>query len=197
MHPEEHSNDAFSLFGKPLQRSTARGCRIGNRHFELRVYLKRGREGDRQGRSHDLMFLSESVLFLISKGSSLAGRGFTDLDALAADRNCLHVEVKRIEAKWRDHRSGLLGGQAPVDLHDFFYHRRCNRKLVNCRSGDNLLIEVNKPIKGDVGGVDIEVVGLRGWVLGSHCFGLAVNSERRSSYLLERSDVLCVLSLAS
>jgi len=99
MYPEEPSNDALSLFGKPLQRSTARGCRIGNRHFEFRVYLKRGRQGDRQGRSHDLMFLSERVLFLISKGSPLADRGFADLDALAVDRNCLHVEVKRIEAK--------------------------------------------------------------------------------------------------
>ena len=63
----ESSNDALSLFGEPLQRSTARGCPIGNRHFEFRVYPKQGWQGDRQGRSHDLMFLSEGVLFLISK----------------------------------------------------------------------------------------------------------------------------------
>ena len=44
-----------------------------------------------------------------------------------------------------------------------------------CRgSGDNPLIEIDKPIKGDVGGVDIQVIGLRGRILGSHCLGLAV-----------------------
>ena len=75
---------------------------------------------------------------------------------------------------WCVHRSDLPEGRVSVDLHDFFYHGGCNDELVSRRSGDNLLIEINKPIKGDVGGVDIQVIGLRSWVLGNHSFGLAV-----------------------
>jgi len=47
---------------------------------------------------------------------------------------------------------------------------------VSRRSGDDLLIKINKPNKRDVSGVDIQVIGLCGWVLGSHCSGLVVES---------------------
>ena len=46
------------------------------------------------------------------------------------------------------------------------------------RSGDNLLIEIDGPIKGDVGSVDVQVIGLRSWVLGDHCLGLAVEASK-------------------
>ena len=66
---------------------------------------------------------------------------------------------------------------------------------MNCRSRNNLLIEINKPIKGDVGGVDIEVVGLRGWVLGNHFFGLAVEILKGDPAICWKDRIFRVLSL--
>ena len=53
--------------------------------------------------------------------------------------------------------------------HDIFHARGHHGKLVSRRSGDNLLIKVDMPIERDVGGVHIRVIGMGGWVLGSHC----------------------------
>ena len=44
------------------------------------------------------MFLSDAVLFPISKVAPGQVARFTDLGALATDRSFLHVEVKCIEA---------------------------------------------------------------------------------------------------
>jgi hypothetical protein len=57
----------------------------------------------------------------------------------------------------------------PTNLHDLFHAGGHHHELVNRRSGDNFLIEVDVPIEGDVSGIDVQVIGLRGWILGNHC----------------------------
>ena len=75
---------------------------------------------------------------------------------------------------WCVRRSDLPESQALADLHDFFCAGRCDRKLMCCRPGYNLLVKVDKPIEGDVSGIDIQVIGLGGRVLGNHRLCLAV-----------------------
>ena len=56
----------------------------------------------------------------------------------------------------------------PANLHDLFHARDHHHELVSRRSGDNSLIKVDVPIEGDVSGVNVQVIGLRGWILGNH-----------------------------
>jgi hypothetical protein len=66
---------------------------------------------------------------------------------------------------------------------------------VGCRSGDNILIEINEPIEGDVSGVDIQVIGLRGWVLGSHFFGMVVEILKGDPTICCKDRMFHTLSL--
>ena len=86
---------------------------------------------------------------------------------------------------WGAHCSDLPEGRNLDNLHDLICAGGCHRKLVGCRSGDNLFVKVDKPIKGDVGGVDVQVIGLRGRVRGNHRLGLVVG---RRSYLSVAED---------
>lgn len=60
---------------------------------------------------------------------------------------------------------------------------------MRCGSGDNLLIKVDDPIERDVGGIDVQIIGLCSRVRGNHRRRPAVGNI---TYLLSRLSMLMI-----